>query len=594
LLFILALLIAFLRAEEPPGYDILIKNGRVIDGSLSAPVGSDVAIRGDRIVRIGKHIPGTAKIVVEADGLVVAPGFIDLHTHTEGGLYFPETRSCLNFLTQGVTTVVAGQCGQSGWPLFERAADAMKRLEEQGIGPNVAMLVGHGYVRRLVLGGDDRDPTPDEMERMRSLVQEAMEDGAWGLTTGLVYLPGMYAKTQEILELVKAIVPYGGIYHSHIRDEREKLLEAVREALQISQKSGAPVHISHLKVMGKPNWGLVQKACALIEEARAKGLRVTADQYPYRYSMLEPYVSPVPPQAWLGGENYDGLKDADVERILGCLRDEELIELYQKTAPQPGPEEAQLRFLRGLPRRTLLSFVAEAFPVLETMSGPQNPRQRQLFLERMENPEEARRIKEEIRKFVDLLAGPENYQVAICVDKTLEGKSLAEAAVLRGKSVEDTAIEPQLMGAKCVPYQMREEDIEYVLSKDYVATGSDAAVPFYGIGFPHIRHYATFLHKIKGYALERKIVSLPFVIRSQTSLPAEIMNWKDRGWIKEGYAADVVVLDPANIRTPASLTSPHQYSEGVKYLIINGKLAIDRGRWNGSLPGRVLRRKKQA
>jgi N-acyl-D-aspartate/D-glutamate deacylase len=182
--------------------------------------------------------------------------------------------------------------------------------------------------------------------------------------------------------------------------------------------------------------------------------------------------------------------------------------------------------------------------------------------------------------------------VGICVEKNLEGKSLKEVAAIKGKSIEDTAIELELMGAKCVPFQMSEDDIEYIMKKDYVGTGSDGEAPFYGIGLTHIRAYSTFLHKIKKYALERKAVSVAHVIRSQTSLPAQIMNWGDRGWIKEGYKADVVVLDLNNIKTPTSISNPHQYSSGVQYLLINGQIVLDKGQWSGKLPGQVLKLKQ--
>lgn len=215
-----------------------------------------------------------------------------------------------------------------------------------------------------------------------------------------------------------------------------------------------------------------------------------------------------------------------------------------------------------------------------------------LFLKRMKDPEEAKKIRQEVKDYIDNLVGPENYIVGICVERNLEGKSLKQVAAMKGKSIADTAIELELMGAKCIPLQMCEEDIEYIMKKNYVGTGSDGTAPFYGIGLTHIRSYSTFLHKIEKYALQRKSVSLPHVIRSQTSLPAEVMNWDDRGWLKEGYKADIVILDLKNIKIKTSISNPHQYSEGVKYLLINGKVVLFEGKWNGNLPGKVLKLKK--
>jgi N-acyl-D-aspartate/D-glutamate deacylase len=594
LIFVLTFLIQKSPASQSSAfdYDILIKNGLVLDGSLRAPFAADVAIKGDTIVKCAPSIKGKAARVIDARGLYVTPGFIDLHTHVDEGMYFRENRACLNYLTQGVTTIVAGQCGSSAWPIFEKADDLIKTWTGEGIGPNAALLVGHGTVRRIVMGTENREPTPEELERMKALVKEAMEQGAHGISTGLIYLPGAYAKTDEIIELVRVVAPYQGIYHSHIRNERAKLLEAIKETIEISEKTGVPAHISHFKVLGKSNWGLVREASALVESARARGLSITADQYPYRFANGYPYRSLIPMSMWTGKETPDGFTDEEMESLLDYLRDEELMELYKKTTPFFPLSGNHEQFLNELPRKRLVSFVAQNLVGLDYIRGPENARERAFFLERMRNPAEAEKIRQAIRKSIEDSVGAENLIVGICIEKNLEGKSLAEVAAVKGKSIEDAAIELELMGAKCIPYQMSEEDIELIMKKDYVGTGSDGTAPFYGIGLTHIRSYSTFLHKIKKYALERKAVTLPQVIRSQTSLPAQIMNWNDRGWIKEGYKADVVVLDLKNIRTPSSISNPHQYSKGVDYLLINGKVALDGGRWNGQLPGQVLKLKK--
>jgi N-acyl-D-amino-acid deacylase len=575
-----------------PEYDLLIKNGRVIDGSLKSPVKLDIAVKGDTIVKVGPAIRGRAGHIIDARGRHVTPGFIDLHTHVDEGMYFRENRSCLNYLTQGVTSVVVGQCGGSAWPLFEKAADLVKTWTDEGIGPNAALLVGHGDIRRLVLGVENRQPTPDELEKMKALVREAMEQGACGLSTGLIYLPGSFAKTEEIIELVKVVAPYGGIYHSHIRNERERLLEAVREAIEISEKTGVPAHISHFKVMGKANWGLVKQACALVEEARSRGLTITADQYPYPFSNTSPYRPLIPRAVWTGTDGPEGLDGRDITGILDYLRDDELLGLYMKATPAIPLSASHEEHLKTLPRRRLVNLVAGAIFDLDAFRGPASARERALFFDRMRDPAKAAEIRRAVRKSIDESVGAENIHIGVCVVKNLEGKTLAEAAAIVGKPIEDTAIELDLMGARCIAFSMSEDDIDDIMKKDYVGTGSDGTTPFFGIGLPHIRSYSTFLHKIKKYCLERRVVTLPHVIRSQTSLPAAIMNWKDRGWIKEGFKADVVVLDLKNIRTPTSISNPHQYSRGVDFLLINGRVVIEDGKWNGALPGRVLQLKK--
>ncbi len=570
-------------------YDLLIRGALIYDGSLNPPFTADLAIKGERIARIGPKLTIKAKKIIEAKGLIATPGFIDLHSHVDEGMYFPENRACLNYLFQGVTSVVVGQCGSSAWPLFEKASDIIEMWTKEGIGPNVALLVGHGTVRRLVLGMENRAPTPEELEKMKALVREAMEQGAWGMSTGLIYLPGSYARTDEIIELAKVVASFGGLYHTHVRNERERLLEAISEAIYIGEKAGLPVHISHFKVLGKNNWGLTQKAAALIEEARAKGLKVTADQYPFRFSNNYPYQYLIPRQVWAGEQDVR-LRQEDIEKIFDYLRDAELIEIYKKITPYFPLSTSHEQFLQSLPRKRLVSFVANQFINLRDFQGPTNLRERRLFLTRLNHPEEGKKIRAALRQYLENL-GPENILVAICPEKQWEGKTLLEVAKIKGQSIEDAAIELDLIDAKCIPLSISESDIEYIMKKEYVCTGSDGEATFFGLGLPHIRSYSTFLYKIKKYVLEKKVISLAQAIRSQTSLPASIMNWPDRGWLKEGYKADIVLLDLKRLEIPATVTNPHQYARGVIYLLINGQLVIERGKYIGLLPGRVLLRK---
>lgn len=575
-------------APAVPEFDVLIVNGRVVDGTLREPYRADVAVKDGRIVRVGPGLRGRAARVIDARGLHVTPGFIDLHTHIDRALYFPEHRAALGYLVQGVTTVVAGQCGSSGWPLFERASDQIRRFKEEGVGPNVALLVGHGQVRRLVMGYENREPRPEELERMKALVREAMEQGAVGISTGLIYRPGLFAKTDEVLELVKVVAPFGGIYHSHVRNERDKLLEAVGECIAIAEGAGVRANISHFKAIRKANWGLVREAARMIEEARARGLKITADQYPYRYSNTEPYSPLIPPSAWEGGEENSGLEIADLERAFSHLRDAELLALYSKATPYFPLSEPHREFLGGLPRDRFVSLVAGQV-LAERIGGPENDRERTLFIRRLSQPESGRAIREAVGEYVEAV-GPENIMIGIAADKSLEGLSLAAVAARQGKTPVETAIELELAGTLAVPFNMCEPDIETIMKKDYVATGSDGILPVYGLGRPHTRSYATFLYKIKEYALKRKTISLAHAVRSQTSLPAGIMNWPDRGRIAEGAAADIVILDLAGIEVPSSISHPHALSRGVRQVLINGRIALDKGAWTGVLAGRVLGR----
>jgi N-acyl-D-amino-acid deacylase len=594
--FIFFLLIGpylFLPGAGAAEYDIVIKNARVYDGSLNPSFKADIAINGDVIAKIAKSInSAAAKTVINAKGLLISPGFIDLHTHVNSGMYFPENRACLNYLKQGVTTVIVGQCGRSAWPIFDEAEDLIKRWTDEGIGPNAALLVGHGQVREMVMGMENREPTAEELEEMKALVQTAMEQGAYGLSTGLEYLPGRYGKTDEVTALVKVIAPYGGIYHTHMRNEGANLLDSVKETILISRESGAPAHISHFKAVGQKNWGQVNEACALIEEARTQGLVITADQYPYLFSSNNPYRSLISGSAWSGSENRDRLSSSDIEDIFSHLRDRQLIGLYKKISPYIPFDENQEQYLDSLSRDQLVNAVGSSLVSTRDFRGVGNTRERTFFLERLNDPEKSENIKEAVQSTIDNLGGPDYILVGPCVERELERKTLKQAASIKNKSVVDTAIQLELMGAKFVPLRMSEEDTEYIMKKDYVGTGSDGAAPSFGWGTVHIRSYSTFLHKIKKYSMERKTVSLSHVIRSQTSLPAQIMNWNDRGWIKEGYKADIVAFDPKGIKINTSISNPHRYSEGVKYLLINGKIILSDGEWTGKLQGEVIKLKK--
>ncbi len=576
--------------SEQEQYEIIIKGCLIFDGSLNQPFMGDIAIKDGRIAKIAGSIKGNATKVIKANGLAVTPGFIDLHTHVDEGMNFPENRACLNYIKQGVTTAVVGQCGSSAWPIFEKPENQMKMWEEEGIGINLALLIGHGTIREIVMGRENREPTPEELEKMKSLVREGMEAGAFGMSTGLIYAPSSFAKTDEIIELMKIVASYGGIYHSHIRNEREKLLEAIQEAIEISEKTGAPSHISHFKVIGKDNWGKAPKACEFIEKARGKGLKISADQYPFRFSNNYPYTPLIPRNVWAGDEKF--LTMEDLERILDYLRDIELIELYSKTTPFYPLSPLHIDFLSKLPRKRLVSFVARNVFELGIWRGSENTRERVLFWKRLQNPEEGKKIREEVRKYIERY-GPENFIIAICVDKRFEGKNLFEISKMKRKSFEDAAIELELMGAKAIPLIMSESDIEFIMKKDYVATGSDGIAPFYGISLPHIRSYSTFIYKIKEYSLNRKVISLPQAIRSMTSLPAEIMGFKDRGRIKEGQFADIAILDLKRLDAPSTITNPHQFAKGVVYLLVNGEIAIENEEWTEKLAGKVLKLRKE-
>jgi N-acyl-D-amino-acid deacylase len=587
-IFIISLPVLALNPEEEVHYDIIIKGGQLLDGSLKKPFKADIAIKDGRIVKIGNLKNAKADKTINAKDLYVTPGFIDLHSHVDEGMYFPELRSCYNYLTQGVTTAVVGQCGRSAWPIFEKVTDQINRWTKEGIGINTALLAGHGQVREMVMGVENREPTKNELKKMKQLVKEAMEGGAHGLSTGLAYAPGSYSKTDELIELVKEIVPYDGIYHTHMRNEGDHLIESIEETIKIAEETGAPANISHLKAVSRANWGKVVQASQLIEEARKNGLNITADQYPYPVISIYPYYNLLPGKTWYGEDENQPDIESEIRNAFNSLRDHQLIGLYSTVLPSPLLSEHFAEYLDNLSRDELVRIVSQEFAADISARGAEDIRARVAFLKRMNKPEEAEKIRQEIEKYIEDWVGAENIMIAISVEPQIVGKTLKEVAEMKGKSIADTAIELELQGAKAIPYQLSPEDVAYVMKKDYVSTGSDGIAPFFGIGLVHPRIYGTFPHKIRYYCLEKQIVSLPHVVRSSTSLPASVMGWKDRGMLKEGYWADITIFNPKTIRQVASFTAPHCYSSGIEYVLVNGKLAIEEGKYTGKLAGKIL------
>jgi len=582
---------SYAQSKVSYDYDVLIKGGKVFEGSLKPAFRADIGIKNDKIIEVKKSLDGSAARIIDARGLYITPGFIDMHSHVQQDMVYPGNRACLNYLFQGVTSVVIGHCGESGWPIYEKAEDRIKRWTEEGIGPNAALLVGHNYTRELVMGFDDRDPTKEELEKMKILVKEAMDQGATGISTGLNYRPGKYAQTEEVIELAKVIAPYGGVYYTHIRDEGDKHLVSVIEAIEIGEKAGIPVHISHFKIKGFHNWGKLKDSCEEIENARNRGLNVTADIYPYRFVTEYPYRELIPNNIWLGELSDEVLTMKNIKALFNYLNDEQLIEFYKKIDANSLISDSYEQYIKRFPRERLINYIAYSIIKTRFFHGPENQKERVLFLNRMNDPEEAKKIRENLRNYYHNRFPSDNVIIARCVEKDLEGKTLKEVARIKGKSIEDTAIELGLMNTLVIRFSMSEKDVEYAMKKDYMATGSDGLAVAYGVGLTHIRSYSTFLNRIKKYAQEKKIVSIEHAIRSQTSLAAQIMNWHDRGWIKEGYIADMAIIDFENIETGSSIHNPHVYCKGVKYLLINGELAIDNGKYTGKLPGKIIKNK---
>ncbi|MCS7043309.1 MAG: D-aminoacylase [Bryobacteraceae bacterium] len=512
-----ALLFLLAALSAPAQYDILIRNARVIDGTGNPWFHSSIAIREGRIAAIGRLEGATAKRVIDAGGRVAAPGFIDVHTHVEGAI--EKVPRADNFLLDGVTTIVTGNCGGSA----QNVAAWFQRLEELGVGVNVATLIGHNTVRRQVMGTENRHATPEELARMKELVHAAMQQGAVGFSTGLIYIPGAYAPTEEVVELAKSAAVYDGVYASHMRDEGAQILDAIHEAARVGEQAGMPVQISHFKIDTPRIWGFSEKSIALVEEYRRRGVDVVVDQYPYDHASTNLGIT-LPAWALAGGTD--------------ALR------------------------------------------------------------ERLSNPETRSRIVAEMQQRLKDLGHPDFSYATVAYfekDHSWEGRNIAEITRLRG-------LEPTIAnqietifhillngGAQMIYHSMGDVDIERILRYPNTAIASDGGVRVFGEGMPHPRSYGTNARVLAEYVRRRGILTLEDAIRRMTSLPARTFRFRDRGLLREGFAADIVVFDPARVQDKATYTRPHQYSEGFDYVLVNGVVMVEEGRLTDARGGRILR-----
>ena len=520
----LAIVMMVGACEGAPSYDVVIRGGTVIDGTGSPGFAADIGIRGDSIVAIATEPLDTSSAlrVIDATGLVVAPGFIDLHAHLDPLLRLPDAES---HVRQGVTTALGGPDGSSPWPLaawLDSAANA-------GLGMNVAFLVGHNTIRQNVLGMEDRAPTGTELETMQAMVAQGMREGAFGLSTGLRYLPGAFARIDEVVALATIAAEHGGIYTSHLRDEGMQLLDGVAEALEIGRRARIPVVLTHHKVIGRPMWGASARTLAMIDSARAAGTDAMADQYPYTASYTGITVL-VPAWAMAGGES-------EFLRRLGdtALHDSILDGIIWNIENDRGGGDiarvqlALVEWDRSLEGRTLADWA-------EREGMPVNPR---------------------------------------------SGALLVIEAIRRG-------------GASAIYHVMDEGDVERIMRHPHVAVASDGRLVRPGEGHPHPRWYGTFPRVLGVYVREREVLSWEEAIRKMTSLPANRLGLDDRGRIAEGAHADIVVFDPATVVDAATFEAPHQYPIGIPWVIVNGRITVERGAFTATRAGRVLRHEARA
>jgi len=505
-------------AAAAADYDILIRNARVIDGSGNAWFRADVAVKDGRIAAVGRLANATAARTIEARERVAAPGFIDVHTHVEGGVERNPRGD--NFLLDGVTTVITGNCGGSELNL----AAWFEKLEKLGLGLNVASLVGHNTVRREVMGTANRLATPEEIRKMQGLIDRAMRDGAVGFSTGLEYVPGTYSNTAEVVALAKASAAHGGVYTSHMRDEGIHEIEAITEAVNVGKEAGMPVEISHLKIDRRSVWGASDQSLALIERFRREGVDVVADQYPYDRASTNLGIR-LPTWALAEGKIKERLADPETRRKIASAMKQNLVEMGE-------PDYAFATVARFTP------------------------------------------------------------------NAAYEGKTIPEiSAVMSRAPGLDGQIETifDLMnagGAAMIYRLMGDVDIERIMRYPFTAVASDGGVTELGAGNPHPRSYGTNARVLAEYVRMRGVLTLEDAVRRMTSLPARTFSLRDRGLVREGMAADLLVFDPARVEDKATFAQPHQYSQGFDFVLVNGKIAVDEGKLTSAQGGQALRHRE--
>lgn len=515
---ILAILLTLITAtaNAQQSADVLIKNGRIIDGTGNPWYRGDVAIRDGKIIAIGFLEKISAKKVIDANSQIVAPGFIDVHTHIEGDEKLNPTAD--NFIYDGVTTVITGNCGLSEVDLrkYFYTIDSLK------ISVNVASFIGHNDVRKQVMGTANRLPTPQEQQQMEALVAKAMKDGAVGMSTGLIYIPGIYSQTNEIVGMAKQVAPYNGVYASHMRNEGDSVLAAINEALQIGREAKVPVEISHFKIGGRQNWGRSTETLAAIIQARREGVDVTIDQYPYTASSTS--LSTLIPESVLA----DG-KDSIYARLI---------------------------------RTDVRKYVIKE--MLNSLSN------------------------KKLKHFDYAVVA--NFEA----DTSYNGKSIEQVNLLKGRkhnaSTEaETVIDMMLQGgAGMVFHGMSEEDVSRIMQYPFNMIASDASIRIFNKGVPHPRGYGSNARVLSMYVREHKLISLEEAIRRMTSLPATKFHLKDRGLLREGMAADIVIFDENKVKDLSTFEAPHQYSTGFSTILVNGIPVLENGHHNGSRSGVVL------
>ena len=540
---------AAIPAQGQDHFDLLLTGGRVIDGTGNPWFYADIGVRDGKIVAVGQLPAATADRTLDVTGKVVTPGFIDLHSHAGEGRRSlssddPQNRSAPNMIAQGATTLVVNQDGRSPWPI----ADQRSAFEEKGTGPNTIMMVGHGRVRGMAMGDDfRRAATADEIAEMQRLVRQAMDEGAYGMSAGHEYTPMIWSTTEEVVSLVSEIKPYGGFYIVHERSSGAEpmwwwpsqdepgaptMLDAVVETIEVAEQTGVPSVQTHIKARGANFWGSSHALIQLIQRARDRGVNIWADAYSYNTTGSDGNTVLIPP--WV-----------------------------RRLARQGSDDEREPDYAATLSRL-------------------------------LEDPDSAAMIRLDVEHEMRRRGDADNILILDHPNQEFVGKTLRELADARGVSTVEMGLLLQLEGdpnqpggARTRGFSLSEYDLASFYAQPWVASASDAGIAMPGDGFTHPRFYGNFPRKIR-FALDQDVIPVESAIRSMTSLPAQILGLKDRGLIREGQWADIVVMDLATVTDKATALEPHQYPDGIEHVLVNGEFVIENSTHTWALPGVVI------
>jgi dihydroorotase/N-acyl-D-amino-acid deacylase len=505
------------QAQTPP-YDLVLRNGRIVDGTGNPWYKGDIAIKGDVIVRIAPAVAEPAARVIDVGGQVIAPGFIDIHSHARRGIF--EVPTADNYIKQGVTTVIEGPDGGSAVPLapFLARLDALKKTI------NIGSFIGQGSIREEVIGSVNRRATVAEIAKMQALVEQGMKEGAFGLSSGLFYVPGTFTPTEEVIELARVAGRFGGIYISHMREEASGVVASVQETIRIGEEGGLPTQVTHHKVVGPGNWGKSVETLRLVDQARARGVDATIDQYPYTASSTNVNSALLPAWALEGGRT----------QVLQRLKD---------PATRARMKEESARIIRlerggGDPKNVVIANCA----------------------------------------WDASLAGKNLADIARLrgLDPTIE--NAAEVVLWIAEQG----------GCQGIFHAINEQDLERILKHPATMVATDGEIPTFGRGNPHPRSYGTFARVLAVYVREKNVLTLEEAVRKMTSFPARRLALTDRGLLRPGMKADLAVFDPARVRDAATFEKTHQYAEGFSHVVVNGQLVLENGTTTRARPGVVL------